>query len=122
MHFFLSTKVIKMPAKTYLGTVLMVLMGLAVFLFAYQVEAFEGGSPTAEKRCKYLEDMVRYLTVIVQKHAAQREVYKLTNGYAQTFGSPRLDALERKRQYLLSQVKKDPQEIAFFRENLTIML
>jgi hypothetical protein len=73
-------------------------------------------------REKYLEDMVKYLLIVVNMTNARQEKYKLENGYAQTFSSPRLDALERQRQFFIEKVKKDPAEIAFFRENLVVMV
>lgn len=73
-------------------------------------------------REKYLEDMVKYLLIVVNMTNARQEKYKLENGYAQTFSSPRLDALEKQRQFFIEKVKKDPAEIAFFRENLVVMV
>ena len=60
-------------------------------------------SPAATTREQYLEDMVKYLTIIVSMHSAQKELYKLSNGYAQTFSSPRLDALEKQRVYFIDK-------------------
>jgi len=79
-------------------------------------------TPPSGSREKYLEDMVKYLLIVVNMTNARQEKYKLENGYAQTFSSPRLDALEKQRQFFIEKVKKDPAEIAFFRENLVVMV
>jgi L-aminopeptidase/D-esterase-like protein len=73
-------------------------------------------------REKYLEDMVKYLLIVVNMTNARQEKYKLENGYAQVFNSPRLDALEKQRQFFIEKVKKDPAELAFFRENLVVLI
>lgn len=72
-------------------------------------------------REQYLEDMVKYLTIVVNINSARDEVYRLSTGYAQTFSSPRLDALEKQRLYYIDKIKKNPDELAFFRANLNVL-
>ena len=79
---------------------------------------FSTASPNREK---YLEDMVRYLLIVINMTNARQQLYKLENGYAQTFSYPRLDALEKQRQFFIEKVKRDPAELDFFRENLVVM-
>lgn len=76
----------------------------------------------AKSECDYLKDMVKYLMIIIQMHEAQHEVYKLSNGYAMTFNSPKLEALRRQRSFFIEKVKNDPNALAFFRENLSLPL
>jgi hypothetical protein len=73
-------------------------------------------------REQYLSDMVKYLLIVINMMNARQELYKLQNGYAQTFSSPRLDALEKQRQFFIEKVKKDPAQLAFFRENLVVIV
>jgi hypothetical protein len=101
-----------------LGIIFVVTVFVAFVVLTVGVrETFEGDAP---QRAKYLEDMVKYLYIVVKMHSAQREVYRLSNGYAMSFTSPKLTALEKQRQYFIAKVKKDPQELAFFQENLTL--
>lgn len=86
-------------------------------------ERFEGDA-TADQKCKYLEDMVKYLKLVIRMQEARKELY-LPTGFGSpptTFTSPKLTALEKQRQYMISKVKQDPQQLAFFRENLTLSL
>ena len=98
-----------------------VLLGLWWLVSGRTIQGFEG---TPDQRCKYLEDMVKYLTIVIRMQNARRELY-FPVGFGsppQSFTSPKLTALEKQRQFFIDKVKKDPQELAFFRENLTFTL
>jgi len=84
--------------------------------------AASAATPAGGSREAYLEDMVKYLLIVINMTNARQEKYKLENGYAQTFSSPRLDALEKQRQFFIEKVKKDPAELVFFQENLVVMI
>lgn len=83
-------------------------------------EATPTGNPASRET--YLTDMVKYLLLVINMTNARQQLYKLENGYAQTFSSPRLDALEKQRQFFIEKVKQDPAELAFFRENLVVLI
>lgn len=92
---------------------------LVILLLAWKrpKESFQA-SP--DKRTQYLEDMVKYLKVVTAIHGARDDLYRWEYGYGKAMSSPRLDALEKQRLYMIEQVKKDPEELAFFRNNLTL--
>jgi len=103
-------------------------LGVLFFLIVPTAESFdspkteENTETVATTREQYLEDMVKYLTIVVSMHSAQKELYKLSSGFAQTFSSPRLDALEKQRLFFIDKIKKNPEELAFFRTNLSVSL
>ncbi len=104
---------------------LIILIGLILLsclLLLKRIKEHFDASTTASSREQYLEDMVKYLTIIVTINSAQKELYKLDNGFAQTFSSPRLDALEKQRIFYIDKIKKNPDELAFFRTNLSVLL
>lgn len=109
-----------------------IIVGLTLFVYFFLFfipcteDHFDGSTPApltaSPNREKYLEDMVKYLLIVVNMTNARQDVYKLSNGYAQTFSSPRLTALEKQRQFFIEEIKKDPAELQFFRENLTVLI
>lgn len=108
-----------MHQRTWIVPALVALFLAVVVVMLPRVERFEG---TDEQRCRYLEDMVKYLKIVVRMQQARRDLFYPT-GFGsppQTFSSPELTALEKQRQFFIERVKKDPQQLAFFRENLTL--
>jgi len=104
---------------------LFVLLLVVVVVVSFGSRLSEGFDTNASDsgRCRYLEDMVKYLKLVVQMQQEREKVYPLTSGFGSppvTFTSPRLTALEKQRQYFIEMVKKDSQELAFFRKNLTL--
>lgn len=106
--------------RTVISIIITIVIVLVIFNHRYGIEKFEG---TEAQKSQYLEDMVKYLKIVVEMHAEREKVYPLSSGFGSpptTFSSQRLTALEKQRQFFISKVKKDPQELAFFRENLTL--
>jgi hypothetical protein len=75
---------------------LFLIVGLLI-LGSRSIEGFDCGA-TGDQRCEYLEDMVKYLKIVVQMQNERQRMYPLASGFGsppQTFSSPRLTALEK---------------------------
>ncbi len=79
--------------------------------------SMEGCVKNAEDNA-YMKDMIRYLTLILKRYEAEKELYVLSNGYAQVYNSPKMDYLKKELHRMLKTVKENPKELAFFEKNL----
>lgn len=74
------------------------------------------------KEVENLKEMVNYLILVIKKYDAEKELYKLSNGYHQVYNSPKLDSIQREIARIKDKVKKDPTALDFFEKNLTNIL
>ena len=42
----------------------------------------------------YMKDMIRYLTLILKRYEAEKELYVLSHGYAQVYNSPKMEYIK----------------------------
>lgn len=64
----------------------------------------------------------KYLTLILRKKDAQDELFKLEQGYARVYHSPRLDKINRQIYSFQKMIKKEPNTLKFFEENLDLTI
>ena len=81
--------------------------------------------PTRPELCQeviqennYLKDMVRYLTLILKRYEAEKELYTLSHGYAQVYNSPKMEYIKKELRRMLKYVKSDVQRKQFFEKHL----
>lgn len=65
-----------------------------------------------------LKAMVRYLTLIVKKYEAEKELYKLSHGYHQVYNSPKMEYLKKEIHRMIRRIKSDPGKTNFFEKHL----
>lgn len=65
-----------------------------------------------------LSMMVRYLTLIIKKYEAEKELYKLSHGYHQVYNSPKMEYLKKEIHRMIQQIKSDPASSEFFSKHL----
>jgi len=65
-----------------------------------------------------LETMVRYLTLIIKKYEAEKELYRLSHGYHQVYNSPKMEYLKKEINRMIQEIKKDDTKRSFFEKNL----
>jgi hypothetical protein len=71
---------------------------------------------------KNLKSMVRYLTLVLKKFEAEKELYKLSHGYHQVYNSPKMDYLKKEIRRMIQQIKGDPDATIFFERHLNGVL
>jgi hypothetical protein len=116
----------------YILVILLILYFLNLYLNNSLSEAFDDPlSPTPktktppvpfdpnEDRYKLLS---KYLILVLRKYNAQEDLYKLTNGHAQVFQSPRLDHLNHQIAEFKKRIKSNPETLQFFTDNLDLII
>lgn len=79
--------------------------------------SMEGCIQSAEDN-ENMKDMIRYLTLILKRYEAEKELYVLSHGYAQVYNSPKMEYIKKELRRMLKSVKSDPRKLAFFEKNL----
>lgn len=74
------------------------------------------------KENELLKSMSKYLTLIIRKNSAEKELYRLENGHHRVFHSPRIDQINNQLALFKGQIKKDPNKLQFFEENLDLLI
>lgn len=80
--------------------------------------------PTIDRNSLYsqdvdnLKEMVGYLTLIIKKYEAEKELYVLSNGYHQVYNSPKLEYLQKEIAKTIERVKANKNTESFFEKNL----
>lgn len=97
------------------------------FLETGLTEGMETGPPlTAPLDCQSenqkLKLMVKYLTLALKRGDAEKELYRLAQGHAQVYHSPRIDVLDKQIYDFKQMIKKDPQTLNFFKLNLDLII
>lgn len=65
-----------------------------------------------------LKSMVRYLTLIIKKYGAEKELYKLSHGYHQVYNSPKMEYLKKEIYRTMKRIKSNPDSTLFFEKHL----
>ena len=73
---------------------------------------------TLLKQNENLKMMVRYLTLVLKKLEAQKELYKLSHGYHQVYNSPKMEYLKKAIRKMKKEIKSDASTTMFFERNL----
>ena len=71
---------------------------------------------------KYLRLMVKYLTLLLRRRDAEKELYRLAQGHSQVYHSPRIDVLDKQIYEIKKMVQKDPKTLDFFKLNLDLTM
>lgn len=69
-----------------------------------------------------LKLMVKYLTLVIRKNDAEKELFKLEKGHHQVFHSPRIDQINNQLALFKGQIIGDPRKLQYFQENLDLMV
>lgn len=104
---------------------LLIFCGLSIIyvlylFFASNVESFEAMDTQTENR--NLRLMVKYLTLILKRHDAEKELYRLAQGHSQVYHSPRIDVLDKQIYQMKKVIKEDPKTLNFFKLNLDLVI
>lgn len=67
---------------------------------------------------KNLKAMIRYLTLIIKKYEAEKELYKLSHGYHQVYNSPKMEYIKKELHRIQKRVKSQPTTLSFFEQHL----
>ena len=65
-----------------------------------------------------LKTMTRYLTLVIKKYDAEKELYKLSNGYHQVYNSPKMEYLKKEMHRMIQRIKTNPSQTMFFEQHL----
>lgn len=84
------------------------------------VESMESTDAATENR--NLKLMVKYLTLLLRKQEAQKELYRLVQGNARVYHSPQLDTLDKQIYELKKVIQSDPKTLDFFKFNLDLII
>ena len=71
---------------------------------------------------KHLKLLSKYLTILVRKNEAERELYALQSGRRQVFHSPRIIQLNRQLTIFKKKIREDKNALQYFNDNLDLLL
>jgi hypothetical protein len=60
----------------------------------------------------------KYLMLVIKKYDAEKELYRLMNGFHQVYNSPKLDLLNKEIKQLKEEVKSNKATLTYFKTNL----
>ena len=88
------------------------------------VEGMNGTSPgmSCEMENKNLKMLSKYLALVLRKRDAEKELYRLAQGHAQVYYSPRIEVLDKQIYAMKKEIQKDPEMLKFFQMNLDIVI
>ena len=66
--------------------------------------------------------LINYLTLVLRKRDAEKELYRLAQGHARVYHSPRLDLLDKQIYSLKKEIQKDPETLNFFKLHLDLTI
>lgn len=75
-------------------------------------------NPSFVEENNNLKAMVRYLTLIIKKYEAEKELYKLSHGYHQVYNSPKMEYLKKEIYRTIKRIKSSPSTTMFFQKHL----
>ena len=80
------------------------------------IEGMEGGDLVEENA--NLKLLAKYLTLIIRKNEAQKELYTIETGKRQVYNSPTLVQLNRQLTVFKEKIRSNPSALKYFDENL----
>ena len=90
-------------------------------LFRNRFEFFSENNDCATENAN-LKMLAKYLTLVLRKRDAEKELYRLAQGHAQVYHSPRLDLLDKQIYSLKKEIQKNPKTLNFFKLHLDLMI
>ena len=84
------------------------------------IENMNGDSLTEENA--NLKLLAKYLTLIIRKSEAEKELYTIETGKRQVYNSPTLVQLNRQITIFKEKIRANPSALKYFDENLNITL
>jgi hypothetical protein len=118
--------------KNYSAHILSIIIGL-IFLYVLNrptvqnrlgepttIEHMDGGDLVSENA--NLKLLAKYLTLIIRKSEAQKELYTIETGKRQVYNSPTLVQLNRQITIFKEKIRSNPSALKYFDENLNITL
>lgn len=75
-----------------------------------------------QKQNEMMKSMIKYLTLIIRKNDAEKELFRLEHGHHRVFHSPRIDTINNQIALFKTQIKKNPDKLQFFEENLDLLI
>ena len=84
------------------------------------IEHMNGGDLATEN--ENLKLLAKYLTLIIRKSEAQKELYTIETGKRQVYNSPTLVQLNRQITIFKEKIRSNPSALKYFEENLNITL
>jgi len=99
---------------------LFAIIGIILFVTLYKnrFEFFSDADLVVENT--NLKLMAKYLTLVLRKRDAEKELYRLAQGHSRVYHSPRLDLLDKQIYSLKKEIQKDPKTLNFFKFNLDL--
>jgi hypothetical protein len=73
---------------------------------------------THSEETEYMKDMIKYLTLIIKRYEAEKELYVLSHGYAQVYNSPKMSYIKKELRRMKNNIKSNPQKLRYFEMNL----
>lgn len=119
-------KIIEILQKYYLEIVVIVIIILYYVITRLKqrkqrtvalVENMNGNNETENLRL-----LAKYLTLIIRKNEAEKELYTIETGKRQVFNSPTLVQLNKQITLFKERIRENPSALKYFEENLNIML
>ena len=74
--------------------------------------------PNQSKDVENLTLLSKYLTLIIRKNEVQDEIFRLQQGHARVYTSPKLELINRQIAEFKTRIKDDPITQRFFQDNL----
>lgn len=69
-----------------------------------------------------LKMLSKYLLLIIRQRDAQDDLYKLSNGHARVYHSPKLDLINKQIADFKERIRKDPETLRYFTDNIDLMI
>jgi hypothetical protein len=89
-----------------------------IIFYRSSLEKFENSS----QECEHYKLLAKYLTLILRKRDAEKELFRLEYGHARVYNSPRLERINKQIKMFKDRIKADPDTLTFFQENLDLTL
>lgn len=70
----------------------------------------------------HLKMMVKYMSIIIRKNEAEKELYKWSQGTHRVFNSPKIEQFEKQILAIREKVNSDELLQKFFEDNLNMLL
>jgi hypothetical protein len=107
--------------KFYQVLVLAIVVVIGITVLFRKTEMFED-APDDTTETDKLKLLIKYLVLIIRQRDAQDELYKLANGNARVYHSPRLDVIDKEIYDFKRRIKSNQKLLQYFKDNVDLML